>query len=383
MLRKMLIACMACLFGMQAGVIQAEEKGESQQETASTNNEEETNQGQNRYATPEGKNNSSEDESEDSKQKTEQNNKEQKLEEHVEKDQVGSVKDVIGHWAEKEIKSLYENKVISDQNGLFRPDEEITMAEFIVLLLKSKKIEPATEEKSSFSDVPLNNWLSPYAETAYRLGMIQGTVENGKRMLNPNGLVERQELIAILNRASGKSGEVNNVKWSTTYHTLKSYPDSQEVPAWSQREYAYALQNEETQKALNGKLEPEKKVTRVEAASQVYYSLFLPNKQDASSKQTNPVEFSYKRVLQVQTTAYDFTNGPTKGYLGWDLREGIVAVDPSVIPLGTHLYIEGYGYAVAADIGSKVKKNHIDLFITSPKQARDHGIQQAKVYILN
>ncbi|MED1664970.1 3D domain-containing protein [Brevibacillus laterosporus] len=379
MLRKMLIACMACLFGLQTGVIQAEEKNESRQETTSTTEEETT---KDRSEASEAKNDSTENRSEDSEQNKEKNIEEQKQND-VEKNQNSPIKDIAGHAAEKEIISLFDNKIISSTDGLFRPDEEITMAEFIVLLLKSKQIEPATDGKSSFSDVPLQNWVAPYAETAFRLGIIQGTVENGKRTLNPNGLVERQELIAILNRASGKSGEVNNVKWSTTYHTLKNYPDSQDVPTWSQREYAYALQNEETQKALNGKLEPEKKVTRAETASQVYYSLFLPDKQEASSKNTTPVEFPYKRVLQVKTTAYDFTNGPTKGYLGWDLREGIVAVDPSVIPLGTHLYIEGYGYAVAADIGSKVKKNHIDLFMISPKQARDHGIKQAKVYILN
>ncbi|PPA83116.1 hypothetical protein C4A75_17025 [Brevibacillus laterosporus] len=379
MLRKMLIACMACLFGLQTGVIQAEEKNESRQETTSTTEEETT---KDRSEASEAKNDSTENGSEDSEQNKEKNSEEQKQND-VEKNQNSPIKDIAGHAAEKEIISLFDNKIISATDGLFRPDEEITMAEFIVLLLKSKQIEPATDGKSSFSDVPLQNWVAPYAETAFRLGIIQGTIENGKRTLNPKGLVERQELIAILNRASGKSGEVNNVKWSTTYHTLKNYPDSQDVPTWSQREYAYALQNEETQKALNGKLEPEKKVTRAEAASQVYYSLFLPDKQEASSKNTTPVEFPYTRVIQVKTTAYDFTNGPTKGYLGWDLREGIVAVDPSVIPLGTHLYIEGYGYAVAADIGSKVKKNHIDLFMISPKQARDHGIKQAKVYILN
>ncbi|ATO48648.1 3D domain-containing protein [Brevibacillus laterosporus] len=379
MLRKMLIACMACLFGLQTGVIQAEEKNESRQETTSTTEEETT---KDRSEASEAKNDSTENGSEDSEQNKEKNNEEQKQND-VEKNQNSPINDIAGHAAEKEIISLFDNKIISATDGLFRPDEEITMAEFIVLLLKSKQIEPATDGKSSFSDVPLQNWVAPYAETAFRLGIIQGTIENGKRTLNPKGLVERQELIAILNRASGKSGEVNNVKWSTTYHTLKNYPDSQDVPTWSQREYAYALQNEETQKALNGKLEPEKKVTRAEAASQVYYSLFLPDKQEASSKNTTPVEFPYTRVIQVKTTAYDFTNGPTKGYLGWDLREGIVAVDPSVIPLGTHLYIEGYGYAVAADIGSKVKKNHIDLFMISPKQARDHGIKQAKVYILN
>jgi 3D (Asp-Asp-Asp) domain-containing protein len=45
-----------------------------------------------------------------------------------------------------------------------------------------------------------------------------------------------------------------------------------------------------------------------------------------------------------------------------------VAVDPSVIPLGTHLFIEGYGYAVAADIGGAVKGNRVDLFLDLPHE---------------
>jgi 3D (Asp-Asp-Asp) domain-containing protein len=46
---------------------------------------------------------------------------------------------------------------------------------------------------------------------------------------------------------------------------------------------------------------------------------------------------------------------------GMALTKGIVAVDPAVIPLGTRLYVPGYGFAIAADTGGGIKGNMIDL----------------------
>jgi 3D (Asp-Asp-Asp) domain-containing protein len=61
-----------------------------------------------------------------------------------------------------------------------------------------------------------------------------------------------------------------------------------------------------------------------------------------------------------------------------------VAVDPKVIPLGTNLYIEGYGYAVAADTGGAIKGNKIDLcFEESNSELRKFGRKNVTVYILD
>ncbi len=60
----------------------------------------------------------------------------------------------------------------------------------------------------------------------------------------------------------------------------------------------------------------------------------------------------------------------------------VIAVDPRVIPLGTKVYVEGYGYAVAADTGSAIKGNKIDVFFATKSEAYRWGRRTVKIKIL-
>ena len=60
-----------------------------------------------------------------------------------------------------------------------------------------------------------------------------------------------------------------------------------------------------------------------------------------------------------------------------------IAVDPRIIPLGTKLYVEGYGYAIAADTGSAIKGNFIDVFFTNRGEVSNWGIRNVKVQIVD
>lgn len=60
-----------------------------------------------------------------------------------------------------------------------------------------------------------------------------------------------------------------------------------------------------------------------------------------------------------------------------------VAVDPRVIPLGTKLYIEGYGYAIAEDTGGAIKGNVIDLYFNSKSEVDNWGSRWVNVYIID
>lgn len=92
----------------------------------------------------------------------------------------------------------------------------------------------------------------------------------------------------------------------------------------------------------------------------------------------------YLYTLPVLTTAYTrYDEGCTDyTYRGTYLRKGLVAVDPDVIPLGTRLYIPGYGEAVADDIGGAIRGNHIDLAMDTVDEAYGWGTKHLTVYVL-
>lgn len=93
----------------------------------------------------------------------------------------------------------------------------------------------------------------------------------------------------------------------------------------------------------------------------------------------------YKRKFIVETTAYSMYDPGSGKYTcrGHLLRRGYIAVDPNVIPLGTQVFIEGYGYAIADDTGGVIKGNIVDLAMDSHEEAIQYGRRNAVIYILN
>jgi 3D (Asp-Asp-Asp) domain-containing protein len=97
---------------------------------------------------------------------------------------------------------------------------------------------------------------------------------------------------------------------------------------------------------------------------------------------------NFARAIVLEATAYEpgyRSNGKWAGItaMGTKLRHGVVAVDPRVIPLGTRLYVDGYGFAVAEDTGGAIKGKRIDLLYPTYEAAMRFGRQQVKVYILD
>jgi 3D (Asp-Asp-Asp) domain-containing protein len=94
------------------------------------------------------------------------------------------------------------------------------------------------------------------------------------------------------------------------------------------------------------------------------------------------------KTITVSASAYTASCRNCSGIttLGYNLKKNpnlkVISVDPRVIKLGTKVYVEGYGYAIAADKGSAIKGNKIDVFMPSLHQALQWGRKTVKVKIL-
>jgi 3D (Asp-Asp-Asp) domain-containing protein len=92
--------------------------------------------------------------------------------------------------------------------------------------------------------------------------------------------------------------------------------------------------------------------------------------------ETKPVTAG--RALTVVATGYALGGRTSTGLpVGW----GVAAVDPSVIPLGTHMTIPGYGEAVAADVGGAVRGTVVDLWFPSTGQANAWGRRSVTIVL--
>ncbi|MFT0800838.1 LysM peptidoglycan-binding domain-containing protein [Bacillus swezeyi] len=111
-------------------------------------------------------------------------------------------------------------------------------------------------------------------------------------------------------------------------------------------------------------------------------------KQEKETVSRSNTSQSAAKELTVTATAYTANDGGMSGVTatGIDLKANknakVIAVDPSVIPLGSKVHVEGYGEATAADTGGAIKGNKIDVFVPSKSAAKNWGVKTVKVKVL-
>ncbi|MDA7027823.1 LysM peptidoglycan-binding domain-containing protein [Bacillus sp. CLL-7-23] len=116
----------------------------------------------------------------------------------------------------------------------------------------------------------------------------------------------------------------------------------------------------------------------------------VPEQKQAPTKKAAPRSNSSQsaaKTMTVTATAYTANVGSGVTATGINLRANknakVIAVDPSVIPLGSRVYVEGYGEAIAGDTGGAIKGNKIDVFVPSHTAAKNWGVKSVKIKVLH
>lgn len=111
-----------------------------------------------------------------------------------------------------------------------------------------------------------------------------------------------------------------------------------------------------------------------------------PAKNNTQTSQTPAASGKEMTVTATAYTAY-CTGCSGTTYTGINLRanpnQKVIAVDPNVIPLGSRVWVEGYGEAIAGDIGGAIKGNIIDVFLQHKEDAYNWGRRTVKIKILD
>lgn len=293
--------------------------------------------------------------------------------------------DISEHEAREAIEALFETGAINYPKDMpLDPDQAISRAHFLFMLISTKGITPQSDvEQTNFADVAKTDWFYPYVETAYRLGLIMGDANH----YYPNEPITKQEAIIMLLRALGEGEKAKSFK--AVKEEFAKFKDAAGVASWAKASIAYAL-NQQYYTGSNTKegnyIHPNQELTRAEAATLVYNTLYQRLTLDSLQKDdVDAIPITYFSKLSVKAVAYNSGEKSVGSFskTGMSVRLGLVAVDPEVIPLGTHLYIPGYGFAIAADIGGNIKGAVVDLYMLKKTDADQFGKKDLTVYILD
>lgn len=153
------------------------------------------------------------------------------------------------------------------------------------------------------------------------------------------------------------------------------------------KEYEVIYENgEEVERKLLGEKVTEEPVNKVVAVgTKVERPKNLVTVSNSSSKSSGQPD---GKVYQMRATAYTADCNGCSGITrtGINLKANrnakVIAVDPSVIPLGSKVWVEGYGYAVAGDTGGAIKGNRIDIHVPTKAEAYRFGVRTVKVVLV-
>jgi hypothetical protein len=164
--------------------------------------------------------------------------------------------DTKGHWGAGDIELAASRWIVNGgTDNRFHPNDSLTRAEFVKMLVSALGISPASPDSPMFADVQASHWSYRYVEAAAKAGIVQG--ENGR--FKPAEKLSREAMIAMLVRAFGNEGSSGDAA-----STLAPFGDTNQLSPWAKELVAVSVKKGWT-KGSGGKLRPKATSTRAEA----------------------------------------------------------------------------------------------------------------------
>lgn len=166
------------------------------------------------------------------------------------------------------IEGLAERNIIAGKSeSEFKPEENMTRAEFATIVVKALGFEPIGE--SSFQDVKEGSWYYGYVAAANKYGIVKGKAEN---KFEANGKITREEAGVMVARAAELTGMKNLYDESNSKDVLAQFEDYMKLGDWSRSSMAF-LYDQEILDSSQMKIEPRLEVTRGQVAQMIFNML--------------------------------------------------------------------------------------------------------------
>lgn len=171
-----------------------------------------------------------------------------------------TLSDITGHWAEKYIDKLVAQGAITGYpNGTFKPDNQITRAEFATVLVRAFKLQH--QSGKVFADTA-DHWAKDYIATAAANGIVGGY---NTTTFGPDDLITREQMAAMIVRAAKLQATSN----------AKSFTDSEQISSWAKSAADAASSNNIINGYPDNTFRPKNNATRAEAATVIVKALKL------------------------------------------------------------------------------------------------------------
>ncbi|MGN4784985.1 cell wall-binding protein EntB [Bacillus cereus group sp. MYBK209-1] len=275
-------------------------------------------------------------------------------------------------------KSVKEKKEVKTQK--VAKAKETTKAQEIVKPKEEAKVVKVKEEPKA------QEIVKPKEEAKVKEEVKVKEEEKAQEIVKPKEEAKIKEEVKV--KEEEKVQEIATAKAEEKAQEIAKVKEEEEA-----REIAKAKEEERVREIAKAKEEERvREIAKAKEEEKAREIAKAKEEERAKEASKNNIQ-SAKRELTVVATAYtaDPSENGTYGgrvltAMGHDLTENpnmrIIAVDPKVIPLGSKVWVEGYGEAIAGDTGSAIKGNRIDVLMGSKSKAMNWGRQTVKVKIL-